>query len=191
MTEKPKSKKLDLKEVEITRIEQSGIGDRVCIDTASELKKGEGILVGSLSRALFLIHSESIESPYVNPRPFRVNAGPVSAYTLVPGKKTKYLIELSGGDNALAVDNNGNTREISVVRSKIESRPLLFIEANYGEISFHTFLQNAETIRLVDAKGGPLSVANLKVGDRVLAFVEEGKKGRHFGMSVEETIIEK
>jgi 3-dehydroquinate synthase II len=32
-------------------------------------------------------------------------------------------------------------------------------------------------------------VADLKVGDEVLAYLESG--GRHFGMSIEESIIEK
>jgi 3-dehydroquinate synthase II len=40
---------------------------------------GEGMLVGSQSFALFLVHSESEESPYVAARPFRVNAGGVYA----------------------------------------------------------------------------------------------------------------
>ena len=40
---------------------------------------GEGLLVGSFARALFLVHSECAESAYINSRPFRVNAGPVSA----------------------------------------------------------------------------------------------------------------
>jgi len=33
-----------------------------------------------------------------------------------------------------------------------------------------------------------VSVAGLKIGDRVLGFMEKG--GRHFGMAVEETIKE-
>jgi hypothetical protein len=46
---------------------------------ASLLAPGEGLLVGSFARALFLVHSECAESAYINSRPFRVNAGPVSA----------------------------------------------------------------------------------------------------------------
>ena len=45
---------------------------------ASLLVQGEGLLVGSFARALFLVHSECAESAYINSRPFRVNAGPVS-----------------------------------------------------------------------------------------------------------------
>ena len=50
---------------------------RVCVDTASLLAPGEGLLVGSFARALFLVHSECAQSAYISSRPFRVNAGPV------------------------------------------------------------------------------------------------------------------
>ena len=53
---------------------------------ASLLVPGEGLLVGSFARALFLVHSECAESAYINSRPFRVNAGPVRASSVVhPG----------------------------------------------------------------------------------------------------------
>jgi 3-dehydroquinate synthase class II len=32
--------------------------DRVCVDLCSLLQPGEGMLVGSFARALFLVHSE-------------------------------------------------------------------------------------------------------------------------------------
>lgn len=32
--------------------------DRVCVDLCSLLRPGEGMLVGSFARALFLVHSE-------------------------------------------------------------------------------------------------------------------------------------
>jgi len=177
--------------VEITKIEEVGSGDRVCIDTDTELKLGEGMLIGSLSRGMFLVHSETVENPYVETRPFRVNAGPVSAYVLVPGGKTRYLVELKGGDPILAVDSKGKSREVKVVRSKIETRPFLLVEAKLGKVEFHSFLQNAETIRLVTEDGKAVSVVNLKPGDKVLALVDKEGMGRHFGMAVEETIIEK
>ena len=50
-------------------------------------------------------------------------------------------------------------------------------------------LQNAETIRLVNPDGKAVSVTSLKSGDKVLAHIE--KAGRHFGMKVEETLIER
>jgi len=186
---------MELSLVEITKVEETGSGDRVCIDTDTELRLGEGMLIGSLSRGLFLVHSETVENPYVETRPFRVNAGPVSAYVLVPGGKTRYLVELKGGDPVLAVDCEGKEREVKVVRSKIETRPFLLVKAkfegNSEMVEFHSFLQNAETIRLVREDERPISVVNLKPGDKVFALVDKEGMGRHFGMAVEETIIEK
>ncbi|OQX22356.1 MAG: hypothetical protein BWK75_00965 [Candidatus Altiarchaeales archaeon A3] len=183
--------------VKIKTIKKLDMGDRVCIDTASMLKIGEGMLIGSQSNGLFLIHSETLESEYVNSRPFRVNAGAVGLYILCPGGKTKYLSEVSAGDEMLIVDLNGNTRKAYVVRSKIESRPLILIEAvgkieEKGVIEERTIkilLQNAETIRLINKDGRPVSITELKVGDEILAYLEEG--GRHFGTKVDETIIER
>jgi len=76
----------------------------VCVDTASLMVPGEGMLIGSQSNGLFLVHSESEESPYVAARPFRVNAGAVHAYIRV-GEKTRYLSELSAGDDVLVIDS--------------------------------------------------------------------------------------
>jgi len=50
---------------------------RVCVDLCSLLAPGEGLLVGSFAGGLLLVHSECLESAYINSRPFRVNAGPV------------------------------------------------------------------------------------------------------------------
>lgn len=61
----------------VTRVTPVGMGDRVCVDLCSMLAPGEGMLVGSFSRGLFLVHSECMESAYINSRPFRVNAGAV------------------------------------------------------------------------------------------------------------------
>jgi len=165
------------------------MGDRVCIDTCSMFNPGEGMLVGSQSNALFLVHAESIETQYVAARPFRVNAGPVHAYTRMPDGSTKYLSELSSGDEVLAVDWKGGTRPAVIGRLKIERRPLILVEAEYSGKTIKTLLQNAETIRLVDKEGKAVSVTSLKEGDMVLAYVEDS--GRHFGMKVAETIIEK
>ena len=56
------------------------MGDRACLDTCTQMSPGEGMLVGNTASGFFLIHSESIENPYVAARPFRVNAGAVDAY---------------------------------------------------------------------------------------------------------------
>ncbi|RLI93991.1 MAG: 3-dehydroquinate synthase II [Candidatus Altiarchaeales archaeon] len=181
--------RLELKPVRVINIKQVGMGDRVCVDTCSIFEIGEGMLIGSQSSALFLIHSETIETPYVETRPFRVNAGPVHAYTRMPDGSTKYLSELNAGDEILAVNWKGDTRRMVVGRLKIEKRPLLLIEAEFNGKKFKTLVQNAETIRLVDKKGKAISVVDLKKGDEVLAYIED--KGRHFGIKVDESIEEK
>ena len=183
------TEKLNLQIAKITRIKPVGMGDRVCVDTCSIFNVGEGMLIGSQSNALFLIHSETIETPYVATRPFRVNAGPVHAYTRMPDGKTTYLSELNAGDEVLAVDSKGNARSMIIGRLKIEKRPLMLIEAESNGKKLKTLVQNAETIRLVDKTGRAISVANLKEGDEVLVYIEEA--GRHFGMKVEESIEEK
>lgn len=189
LIEKIESESYDLEPATITQIRPVGSGDRVCIDTCSMMRVGEGMLVGSYSKGLFLVHSESLDSEYVASRPFRVNAGPVHAYIMAPNNKTKYLSEIETGDEILTVDEEGNTKTAVVGRVKIEKRPLMLIEAEYEGIKLKTLLQNAETIRLVGEDGTPISVADLKVGDRVMAYLD--KSARHFGMSIEESIIEK
>jgi len=68
----------------VTKIHPVGMGDRVCVDTCSILADGEGMLMGNTSSAMLLVHAETLENPYVAPRPFRVNAGAVHAYILLP-----------------------------------------------------------------------------------------------------------
>lgn len=184
-----KTDQIPLDVAEITEIKQVGMGDRVCVDTCTEMKIGEGLLVGNASSALFLVHSESIDNPYVAPRPFRVNAGAVHAYTRVPGGKTRYLSELSAGDQVLITDFTGSATVGMVGRLKIEKRPMMLIKATVAGKEINTILQNAETIRLTTPEGKPVSVVNLRLGDKVLVAIEES--GRHFGMKINETITEK
>ncbi len=173
----------------VTRITPLGMGDRVCLDTCTNMSPGEGMLVGDASSAFFLVHSETIETPYVATRPFRVNAGAVHAYVLCPGGKTKYLSEMEGGDEVLIVRHDGATQVAYLGRSKVERRPMLRVEAEAEGQSVSLVLQNAETIRLTRPGGEAISVAVLKPGDEVLAHLTTG--GRHFGMAVQETLTEK
>jgi 3-dehydroquinate synthase II len=181
--------KIKLEVAEITEIKILGMGDRVCIDTTTNMKIGEGMLIGNTSSAMFLVHSESVENPYVEPRPFRINAGGVHAYVLTPSNKTKYLSELKTGDEVLIVDSKGNTFLSYVGRTKTEKRPLILVKAECKGKEVSLILQNAETIRLTKPEGVPISVVDLKKKDRVLVYLEE--PGRHFGIKIEETIEEK
>lgn len=180
--------KYELKTATLTNVKPLGSGDRVCVDTTDMMKPGEGMLIGSYSKSMFLVHSESLESEYVASRPFRVNAGPVQAYVMVPGNKTRYLSELVAGDEVLIVNTEGESRTAYVGRSKIERRPLILIEAEFEGQTIRTLLQNAETIRIVDENDNPLSVAEVKPGDKVKVYIESN--ARHFGIAIDETIIE-
>ncbi len=178
-----------LQEFVIKDIQKVSMGDRVCIDTITDMKLGEGMLIGNYSNAFFLVHSESVENPYVEPRPFRVNAGAVHAYILMPNGKTKYLNELKTGDDVLIVNQKGETFASTIGRLKIEKRPMLNIIADAQNKEVSLILQNAETIRLTKPSGEPVSVVKLAKGDKVLGYTEEG--GRHFGFKISETISEK
>ena len=188
-TLKRDSERLELFAARIRRVEPLGLGDRVCVDTCSSMNLGEGILVGNSSQALFLVHSETVENPFVNTRPFRVNAGPVHAYVRMPGGKTKYLSEMKAGDEVLIVDFQGRTYPAVVGRAKVERRPLVLVEAEESNTSISVILQNAETIRLAQPDGNALSLVDLKEGCEILVH-REGT-GRHFGVQVNETIVEK
>ncbi len=186
---KEESEKLNLVKAKVIKIVPIGMGDRVAVDTTSILKRGEGMLVGNSSAGMLLVHAETEESEYVAARPFRVNAGAVHMYTKIPNGKTTYLSELSAGKEVIVYDYQGNGRVVYVGRSKVERRPMLLVEAEYEGKKLSAVLQNAETIRLVKPDGSPISVVDLRVGDEILGYVEEA--GRHFGMKVEETILEK
>jgi 3-dehydroquinate synthase II len=183
------SERIGLVVATITATKQLGMGDRSCLDTCTQMTLGEGMLVGNTASGFFLVHSESIDNPYVASRPFRVNAGAVHAYLLTPGGKTKYLADLKAGDEVMLVNNEGRTQTAYLGRNKIERRPMLLIEAEAEGQPISLVLQNAETIRLMDPQGQAASVTSLKPGDKVLAHIE--KSGRHFGMKVEESLIER
>jgi 3-dehydroquinate synthase II len=183
------SEKVALITATITSTKQLGMGDRACLDTCTQMGLGEGMLVGNTASGFFLVHSESIDNPYVASRPFRVNAGAVHAYTLAPGGKTKYLADLKAGDEVLVVDYEGKSQTAYLGRNKIEKRPMMLIEAEAEGQPISLVMQNAETIRLVSPDGKAISVTELKVGDEVLGHVE--KAGRHFGIQVDETLIER
>jgi len=183
------SEKVALVTATITSTKQLGIGDRACLDTCTQMGLGEGMLVGNTASGFFLVHSESIDNPYVASRPFRVNAGAVHAYTLAPGGKTKYLADLKAGDEVLVVDYQGKSQLAYLGRNKIEKRPMMLIEAEAEGQPISLVMQNAETIRLVSPDGKAISITELKAGDKVLGHVE--KAGRHFGIQVDETLIER
>ena len=179
----------NLIKAKIRRIEPLGMGDRVCIDICSSMTLGEGMLVGNSSQALFLVHSESVENPFVNIRPFRVNAGPVHAYILMANGQTQYLSEVKSGDQVMVVNFEGTSYPAVVGRAKVERRPLVLVKAEENGQDISVILQNAETIRLTQPNGKAVSLVDLKSGSEVLTYREGW--ARHFGVQIDETIIER
>ena len=179
-----------IKSAKILDVSDVGTGERVCVDTTSMLQVGEGMLIGSKSNFLFLIHNESVGSSFTSPRPFRVNAGAVYCYTVMPDGKTKYLSEIEAGSEVLIVKNDGSSRRVTVGRSKIETRPLRLIRAEIEGETGTIILQNAETIRFIKSDSTLLPVTDARVGDEILCYIKP-PSGRHFGMEVKEFIVEK
>jgi len=190
---------IELIRAKVINIQNISESERVCVDTTSLLRSGEGMLVGSTAKGFALVHAEVFETEFVSSRPFRVNAGDVSAYILVPSDnkdeiyRTKYLSELKGGDRVILVNTDGEARNITVGRVKIETRPMLRLELEIDKQGKKTDIsyigQNAETIRLVNSDGDPVSIVDIKVGDEVLVHIGPG--ATHFGTKINETIVEK
>jgi 3-dehydroquinate synthase II len=189
---------LELTSATVKKIQAISESERVCVDTTSLLNEGEGLLVGSTAKGFCLIHSETLENQFVSPRPFRVNAGDVSAYILVPDDdpnktyRTKYLSELKGGDKILAVNSDGDARIVFIGRIKVETRPMLRFELEAldqdKKIQLSCICQNAETVRLIGADGKARTVVDIKIGDNILVHLGSG--ATHFGTFIKETIIE-
>ncbi len=177
-----------LEEAEIIEVATAGLGHRVCVDTLSLFKRGQGLLVGNSSAFTFLVHAETESNEYVAARPFRVNAGGVHAYVRLANNKTCYLEELRAGDEVLAVNADKSTSLVTVGRVKVEVRPMLKIVAKINDVVGSIFLQNAETIRLTQKDNTPISVVDLKAGHKILC--RRDVAGRHFGMAISENIQE-
>lgn len=183
------SETVKLQPAKITKVQPIGMGDRAFIDTVTMMKPGEGMLVGSTTAGYFFVHAESLENPYTGKRPFRVNAGAVPAYLCTPHDTREYLSEIRAGSPVLVVDKEGKTRESIVGRCKIESRPLVLIEASYKNQRISHILQDVATVNLVRPNGKPIPVTQLEPGTSVLVRVGE-KEDRHYGMKIKENVIE-
>lgn len=184
-----KQNNIPLQEVEITGIEYIGMGDRGCIDTTSLMGTDEGMIIGSTSAGGIFVCSETHELPYMELRPFRVNAGAVHSYVMAPNNTTRYMSELKCGDKVSCINTKGEVRTVSVGRNKIEKRPLLLIKGKIGNTEINTILQDDWHVRVMGIKGQPINITTLKPGDRVFGALMIS--GRHVGLSVSETILEK
>jgi 3-dehydroquinate synthase II len=172
----------------VLSVRPAGTGDRVIVDTTSLLQPEEGILVGSAAAFLFHVTSEAVGSRYTRPRPFRVNAGAAHLYTLLANGETRYLSELVAGDAVLVCSPAGTARSVRVGRIKIERRPMVLVEGEFGDRRYTVFLQEAETVRLSTGTGR-VATTDLRAGAE--AWGVPLAAGRHLGVAVEETIEER
>jgi len=173
----------------VTCVRYVGMGHRACVDTVSMMTMNEGCLVGSTSAGGLLACAEVHPLPYMELRPFRVNAGAIHSYVWIPDGRLAYLSELKAGGRVLCVSTDGTARPVVVGRTKIEVRPLLLVEAVHDETVLNAIVQDDWHIRLFAADGTPVSVTSLKLGQPLLAHVSE--PGRHVGLPFSETILER
>jgi len=183
------TQKISIVPGKVKEIQHIGMGHRACIDTTSLLNPNEGMIVGSMSQGGILVSSETHFLPYMNLRPFRVNAGAVHSYVWCPNNTTEYMTDLKSGSKVLAVDTSGNAREVSVGRIKTEVRPLLKITVEVDGVEINTIVQDDWHIRVLGVNGEPYNVSSLKSGTILATYICE--PGRHVGLKIDESIIEK
>ena len=184
------SNDISIKEVELIEIVPVGNADRVCIDLVNMMNEGDGIFVGSSSKSMLLMHSETIESEFVPTRPFRINAGAVHAYTLLEDGSTKYLCELKAGERILVSNAKGESYPCTIGRLKIEPRPMLMLKwCDENDNQAQSFVQQAETVRVMNNLGEGKSVTKLLKGEHLLARIESG--GRHIGKEIRTNVEER
>ena len=162
----------------VTNIESGGVGERICVDLTERLSDGEGMLIGSSANALVLIHGETIPSEFVPSRPFRVNAGAVHAYCLMADGSTKYLSELTAGDQVAIANHSNEIRSATIGRLKIERRPFLLVHFEWNNQSAQVLVQQAETVRFINEEGN-ISVTSIQNGDKIAVRFSSGM--RHIG----------
>lgn len=180
---------LDLVELKVTSISHVGMGQRACIDTCSYLREDEGMLIGSHSKGMILCVSETHPLPYMPTRPFRVNAGAIHSYTMSKDGHTNYLSDLKSGSKVLAVDVKGQTRLVTVGRVKIESRPLLQVDAVSADgRTVNLILQDDWHVRVLGPGGIVYNSTHLVPGDILLGYLPT--QDRHVGYPINEFCLE-
>ncbi|MCW2276756.1 3-dehydroquinate synthase II [Heliophilum fasciatum] len=178
----------------VEAVRHIGMGLRACVDTTGIMTTDEGMLIGSTSNGGIFVCSETHYLPYMNLRPFRVNAGAVHSYVWMPGDAAEYLTDLKAGSQVLCVNTQGQVRTLTVGRVKIEVRPLLLIQGTARnsagiDIPINVIVQDDWHIRIMGADGKPLNATTIQPGTELLSYISI--PGRHVGIKVDETILER
>jgi len=179
-----------LEPAKIVQTEAVGMGHRSCIDLATLFRPTEGMVVGSTSHGGILCCPEVFFLPYMELRPFRVNAGAVHSYVYNRNNRTDYMTELRAGSSVMVVDAGGATRRATVGRMKTEIRPLRLIVAEFASgDQINVLMQDDWHVRVFSDQATPRNITELRPGELVLAH--RAKPGRHVGIKVDEYILEK
>lgn len=180
---------IELHPLTVVEVQHVGMGLRSCIDTTGIMTQEEGMIIGSTSTGGIFVCSETHYLPYMNLRPFRVNAGAVHSYVWMPNNAAEYLTDLRAGSKVLCVNTKGETRVLTVGRVKTEVRPLLLIKGEAAGKEINVIVQDDWHIRVMGADGKPRNASTIQPGDQLLSYVCE--PGRHVGIKVDETILER
>lgn len=181
---------LPLKPATVIRTEPVGMGIRSCIDLATLFTETQGMLIGLTSSGGILACPEVFHLPYMDLRPFRINAGSVSSYVYAMDNRTAYMSEMRGGSQAMVVGHDGSVHAAPVARMKTERRPLRLIVAAFEDgTEVSVMMQDDWHVRLYSADGQPRNLTEIAVGDELLAY--QAQAGRHVGVPVREFIEER
>ena len=108
---------------------------------------------------------------------------------MAAGGRTSYLSELRSGSKVLAVDSTGRTRMVTVGRVKIETRPLLAIDAVAPNgVRVNLIVQDDWHVRVLGPGAAVLNVTELTAGSRVLGYLPTQQ--RHVGYPIDEFCLE-
>ena len=105
--------------------------------------------------------------PYMNLRPFRVDADGIHMYAWAPNGRTPYFSDLGVGETVLAVNTSGRARPVTVSRIKAEVRLLRLIECRAQDRTLNALLQADWHVRVSDVAGGVRNSTDIHVGDRL------------------------
>jgi 3-dehydroquinate synthase II/3-amino-4-hydroxybenzoic acid synthase len=181
--------KLHLEPATVQSSRHVGMGHRACVDLVTLFEPTEGLLIGSTSQGGVLCCAEVFHLPYMERRPFRVNAGGIHSYVFGADDRTHYLSELRGGSTCLIAGVTGDARSAPVGRIKIETRPLRLISCVFesGE-AISIVMQDDWHVRVFGADAKARNITALRAGDKVLAH--RSCPGRHVGIQISEFIRE-
>lgn len=127
----------------------AGPADRVCVDLIQNLAEGEGALIGASADALCFTHAETAASESSPARPFRISAGPVHECVALPDGRTKYLSNISAGDEMLVLRADGTgSRSVTVGRAHVERVHVVCLHLKLNSKTTQLFFERSPAVRL-------------------------------------------